>query len=677
MTTIEFYTEQKMSPQAKEILGYAVREVYGEEKIHFKKVSTLKEGVLSFGKRGKGVYTLSPKQIPTVPNALSVLTQSLRVHRDGYPLPEYKYQVVRDPLEVALWLPELIKWSFDKPVALDTEWDKDGNILCLSIYYGDELVTVFSEEVMQDEAGFQAVYDFIKAHYYTVWANGKADQVAVMRNKGIRLPCWFDTMLAHHSLHPSASGQHGLKDMAQRYFGVEDWDKPIYKYTGRGDDVDYGRVPREMLYEYNGMDSFYTFWLYVHFLPMVENIPALWDAIKWANNFVDVETYGVRVDLDAVNDLRDKLLEQEADYEKQLAALGIENPRSPKKILAFLQTLDKRIKDTGEKTLVKFKHLPQVEVLIKYRKVMKQRGTYCDSYLKRADDDGVIHPTFNVHGTGSGRTSGSNPNVQNVPRVTELRNLFIARPNRVLVSTDLAQAELRAQAVLSMDPDLIAAFGPDAGDFFDHSMPAAFPDKFEKPEDFKALKAQAPAVAKDLRAKLKGTIYGLNFGRGAAAIGEALEMSKDEAQAIIDNFFSAYPVWAEWRERVMEAAVDPEKRDFLTTVHGLTFDAEVITAANYASVQRSALSFLPQGNAANVALNGMCEINKRLKADFPTAHITNFIHDDINVDCEKEEADAIGQMMKECLERAGQELFGDVVLFKAEPDTGERWGEIM
>ncbi len=679
MTTIEFYSEQKMSPQAKEILGYAVREVYGDEKIHFKKVSTLKEGVLSFGKRGKGVYTLSPKQIPTVPNALSVLTQSLRVHRDGYPLPEFKYQVVSSPGEVARFILLRAPFTCDKKVALDTEWDKDGRILCLSMYYAEtNMVTVFSEEVMQDPTARAAVYKFIQGHYYTIWANGKADQVAIELDAAVRVPCWFDTMLAHHALHPSASGQHGLKEMALRYFGIEDWDKEIRKYTHKGkDDVDFGRVPRHLLYKYNGYDAFYTYWLAEHFLPMVEEIPALWDAIKWANNFVDVESYGVRVDLDAVNDLRDRLLEEEADYEKQLAELGIENPRSPTKIKAFLQTLDKRIKSTNEKTLLKFRHLPQVDVLLKYRKVMKQRGTYCDSYIKRADDSGVIHPTFNVHGTGSGRTSGSNPNVQNVPRVTELRNLFIARPNRVLVSTDLAQAELRAQAVLSMDPDLIAAFGPDAGDFFDHSMPAAFPDKFKESGDFKILKAKAPAVAKDLRAKLKGTIYGLNFGRGAAAIGEALEMSKDEAQAIIDNFFSAYPVWAEWRKKVMEAAVDPEKRDFLTTVHGLTFDAEVITAANYASVQRSALSFLPQGNAANVALNGMCEINKRLKADFPTAHITNFIHDDINVDCDKEEADAIGQMMKECLEQAGRDLFGEVVLFKAEPDTGIRWGEIM
>lgn len=678
MTTIPFYSEQRITPSVKEVLAFAVREVYGDEKVSFKKVDTLREGVLSFGKKGKGVYTLSPKQIPVVPNAVSVLKQSLKVHRDGYPLPEFQYTVVDKPSEVIDRLLDQLWYACDKKVSLDTEWDKDGRILCLSMYYPQtNMVTVFSEEVMQDPEARAAVYKFIQGHYYTIWANGKADQVAVELDAGVRLPCWFDTMLAHHSIHPSASGQHGLKEMALRYFGIEDWDKEIRKYSHKGkDDVDFGRVPRELLYLYNAYDSFYTYWLEDYFEPLVVDSNAFWTEVRWANYFVDVEVYGNRVDLDAVSDLRDSLMEKEAVLEETLREYGIENPRSPKQILTALRRYIPKLKGTKAEILEDHKGVPAVAALLEYRKYNKQRGTYCDAYLRAADDDGVFHPTFNVHGTGSGRMSGSNPNTTNVPRVKALRNLYIPHEGHVLISTDLSQAELRIQAVLSGDEALIAAFAPGAGDFFDNLMPAAFPDQFEDVDAYRAFKADDHTAAKNVRAKLKGVIYGLNFGRGAAAIGVAIEMATEEAQEIIDNFFSAYPTWAEWRKKVESAAVDPEEREYLTTILGLTFDTEVITGRNRASVQRSALSFLPQGNVAYIAVTGMCMIIDRLKRDFPEAHVVNFVHDDIIVSAPPEQADEIGKMMQECLETAGREAFGDVVLFAAEPNSAARWGEM-
>lgn len=680
MHEVKFYAEQKITPSVKEVLSFAVKEVYGDEKVKFTKVPNLTEGVLSFGKRGKGVYTLSPKQIMAIPNAVSVLTQSLRVHRDGYWLPEFKHKVIDKPQEVINYLSNQVDNAFEHSVAMDTEWDKDGRILCLSLYYGgNKPVLVFSEEVMQDPEASKVVYDYIRGHYYTIWANGKADQVAVELDGGGRLPCWFDTMLAHHSLHPSASGQHGLKEMALRYFGVEDWDKEIRKYSHKGkDDVDYGRVPRHLLYLYNAYDSFYTFWLEEHFLPMVESSDAFWTEVEWSNYFVDVEVFGARVDLDAVQDLKDHLESQAQPLLKRLQdEFGLVNPNSPVQVKKALAAQGINLPSTDKDHLEKHKHEPLVATLLEYRGLTKQITTYCNAYLRMADADGVLHQTYNVHGTGSGRMSGSNPNLTNVPRDPKLRNLFIPREGHVLVSTDLSQAELRVQAVESGDPDLIAAFQPGAGDFFDLLMPTAFPEKYPSVTAFKEFKQEHGAEAKDDRAKLKGTIYGLNFGRGALAIAEALEMPTEEAQAIIDNFFNAYPVWVEWRKKVEHAAVTPEDRDFLTTALGLTFDAEVITKRNYASVQRSALSFLPQGNVAFIAVTAMCRIIQALKKDYPEAHVINFIHDDILTDCPADQAEEVGLLQQQIIEDTGRWAFGDVVYFAAEPSSGARWGQIL
>lgn len=680
MAEIKFYSEQPMVPAAREVLAFAVKEVYGDEKVKFKKVSTLAPGVLSFGKRGKGVYTLSPKQMLVVPNAVSVLSQSLRVQRDGYPLPKYRYNVVDDPKQVIEWLPQMLVQTFDKPVALDTEWDKDGNLLCIGMYYGyTQMATVFSEEIMRDEEALKVLLEFINGHYYTIWANGKADQVTIARGTGGRVPCWFDTMLAHHSLHPSATGQHGLKEMAERTFGVEDWDKDLYKHSGKGDKADYGKVPRPMLYEYNGYDVFYTFWLYDYFLAFVEEHPAFWYEVKWANAFVEVETYGIKVDLDHAADMRDRLLEETKEPLRVLQEeFGLENPNSPVQVKKALAATGLALKSTEAKVLEEHTDNPLVATLLHYRKLTKQISTYYGAYEKYADDEGIVHPTFNIHGTGSGRTSCSRPNVQNQPRDVNVRNSFLARyKDYVIIECDYAQGENRVQAILSGDPDMIAAFQPEAGDFFDLMMPIAFPEVFPTVEDYKALKAKDKAAAKEYRAKVKGVDYGQAFGRGAAAIAKAIGSSVAEAQFIIDSKRKAYPEHAKWRDKVIQAATDNAQRDFLTTPHGLTFDFEVVRAGNRKSIERSALSFLPQGCLAFIGLNAVAAVVKRLKVEYPEAHVINFVHDAIHVECPRTIADEVGALVQFEMEQAGRDALGDAVIFSAGPEYAYRLGELM
>jgi DNA polymerase I-like protein with 3'-5' exonuclease and polymerase domains len=677
---VKFYSEQKMVPAAREILGFAVREVYGDEKVRFEKVSAPGPGVLSFGKRGKGVYTLSPKQMLVVPNAVSVLTQSLKVYRDGYPLPKYRYNVVSDPQEVIEWLPKMIDQTFDKPVALDTEWDKDGNVISFAMYYGyTQTATVFSEEVMTNPVARTAVYDYVARHYYTIWANGKADQVTIARSTGKRVPCWFDTMLAHHSLHPSATGQHGLKEMAERTFGVEDWDKDLYKYSGKGDKADYGKVPREMLYEYNGYDVYYTFWLYDYFLALVEEHPAFWYEVKWANAFVEVETYGIKVDLDHALDMKERL---EREAQEPLRVLqeeyGLENPNSPVQVKRALAASGLNLKSTEAKVLEEHSDHPLVATLLHYRKLTKQISTYYGAYEKYADEDGIVHPTFNIHGTGSGRTSCSRPNVQNQPRDVNIRNSFLARrEDYVIIECDYAQGENRVQALLSGDPAMIAAFQPDAGDFFDLMMPIAFPEIFPTVEDYKALKAKDKAAAKEYRAKVKGVDYGQAFGRGAAAIAKAIGSTTEEAQSIIDSKRAAYPLHAEWRDKIIKAATDEEYRDMLTTPHGLRFDFEVVRTGNKASIERSALSFLPQGCLAFIGLNALAAVVRRLKTEYPEAHVINFVHDAIHVEAPRAIADEVGALVQFEMEQAGRDAFGDAVIFNAEPEYAYRLGGLM
>jgi hypothetical protein len=69
-----------------------------------------------------------------------------------------------------------------------------------------------------------------------------------------------------------------------------------------------------------------------------------------------------------------------------------------------------------------------------------------------------LHPHYRILGTVGGRFNCSNPNIQQSPTDTELRQLVRADPGRLLVCADYSQIELRIAALLSQDALLLAAY---------------------------------------------------------------------------------------------------------------------------------------------------------------------------------------------------------------------------
>src|SRR5699024_6233978 len=92
---VKYYTEQAFSPTAMEVLGYAKEQVFGNREIEFVPVDTPARDVLCFGTAG-GIRTLSPKQIATVPNAVSALVEAFKLVKYG-PLVEEPYRWVVNP----------------------------------------------------------------------------------------------------------------------------------------------------------------------------------------------------------------------------------------------------------------------------------------------------------------------------------------------------------------------------------------------------------------------------------------------------------------------------------------------------------------------------------------------------------------------------------------------------
>lgn len=103
--------------------------------------------------------------------------------------------------------------------------------------------------------------------------------------------------------------------------------------------------------------------------------------------------------------------------------------------------------------------LPFVRNYLKVAGLEKALGTYLKG-IRRETIDGYMHPVFNLHLVVTFRSSGSDPNIQNMPvrdkGIGELiRRAFIPRPGQVFVEIDYATIEVRIAGCYTKDPALI------------------------------------------------------------------------------------------------------------------------------------------------------------------------------------------------------------------------------
>lgn len=129
---------------------------------------------------------------------------------------------------------------------------------------------------------------------------------------------------------------------------------------------------------------------------------------------------------------------------------------------------DKKTKEmkltTDEKSLLAVKDKDKtgfIKHLLDHRGLSKLNDTYVKGMMESLGVDNRIHCKFHIHGTVTGRFSSSNPNMQNIPRVTtnaDIKKMFIPPPGYLLMEVDYAQAELRIVSELANEIEMIQWF---------------------------------------------------------------------------------------------------------------------------------------------------------------------------------------------------------------------------
>ncbi|MBQ9514208.1 MAG: DNA polymerase I [Clostridia bacterium] len=285
-----------------------------------------------------------------------------------------------------------------------------------------------------------------------------------------------------------------------------------------------------------------------------------------------------------------------------------------------------------------------VKKILRYRQIQKLYSTYIEGLKPLIDKEtGLIHTTFNQTVTATGRLSSSEPNLQNIPvredEGRELRKFFVPKnDDRVLISADYSQIELRLLAAFSHCKPLIDAFN---GGVDVHSQTAS--KVFGKDID-----KVTSADRRNAKAVNFGIIYGISEYGLAKNIGTSAKVAKD----YIDSYFKTYP---EVRRYMDENVAFAKTNGYAKTLLGRRRYIRELKSANrnlQSFGERVAMNMPLQGSSADIIKIAMINVFNRLKKENLNSELILQVHDELIIDAKIDEKDKVIKILKEEMEGA-------------------------
>lgn len=386
-----------------------------------------------------------------------------------------------------------------------------------------------------------------------------------------------------------------------------------------------------------------------------------------------MEKQGVKIDPEQFKKLSSELGEEHAKLEQEMYTLAgyefnIGSPAQLSEVLfTKLQLPTAGIKkgktgySTGQAELDKLRgQHPIIELIEKTRELAKLKNTYVDSLPKLADNWDRIHTTFNQDVAATGRLSSTNPNLQNIPIRTEqgrrIREAFITDGDKVLVSADYSQFELRLAAILAGDEKLINDFN---GNVDIHTKTAS--EVYGIPMD---------DVTKDQRRAAKVINFGVLYGMSPHGLAANTGMSFTQAKDFIDHYFEIRQPIRKFIDATLEKA---RTEGYVETYYGRRRPTPDIKSSNFmvrAGAERAAANMPIQGTEADLMKRAMLKVDEKL-GDLGTQILQ--IHDSILVECPKENGDAVAEILRDVMENIAPEL---KIALQVDVHIGSSWGEL-
>lgn len=404
-----------------------------------------------------------------------------------------------------------------------------------------------------------------------------------------------------------------------------------------------------------------------------ENMDSLYKNIevKVARVLANMEYEGIHVSKKALEDMSDELDERIKILEASIHTLaGSEfNIASPKQLgIVLFEDLGlppvKKTKtgySTSVEVLEQLQHSHEIIPLImEYRVLTKLNSTYAKGLVKDITRKGKIHTRYEQTLTQTGRLSSVNPNLQNIPtRIEEgkkIRKAFIpASDDRVILSIDYSQIELRVLAHMAQDKGMIDAF---THDLDIHTKTASEVNGVSLDE-----------VTPTMRREAKAVNFGIVYGISDFGLSNNLGITRKRAKEFIDKYLETFSGVNKYMTDIVEFA---KEHGYVETLYNRRRALPEINAKNkiVASLNaRLAMNTPIQGTAADIIKLAMINAFEYIEETKVDAKLLLQVHDELIFDVNKDVVDEFTIEMVKIMEEA-VEL--DVKL-KAEASSGSSW----
>lgn len=480
---------------------------------------------------------------------------------------------------------------------------------------------------------------------HMIWANGKFDTLFL--EEQWKIPAEYltiddDIMIMSYVL--EMGQRKGLKELAKRHCGAEDWDVDKKTKLGMSD---------KML-EYNRGDLYWTWQVYLKLLKAFEEHPKsveMWRlykglALESFKTYRNIERRGMYFDTEKCKQLIPQYQARAAELEAQLNQVANINWNSNAQVakvfidqlgMPVLKRTPKGAVSIGAEQLEDYAAMGYeiAKTLLEYKRRTKDVGTFLQPWLDQAVNS-RLHPSFNVDTVRTGRTSCQEPNLQQVPRDKALRTLFVAPPGKALFECDYSQLELR-----------IACH---------YANERTMKDIYANNGDIHTRTAQVVTgkseVSKEERGKAKAVNFGFLYGMSAkgfvnyAKTGYGVHVTDNEATEMRARYFQTYrdlEPWYALQKRLckMDGGV--------YTLFGRFRALPGIYSEDWSekgSAERCCINTPVQSSGSDILLSAMIEIDKTL----PECEIVCTVHDSVIIEVPEEKVEyykeKIGKIMR-------------------------------
>ena len=304
-----------------------------------------------------------------------------------------------------------------------------------------------------------------------------------------------------------------------------------------------------------------------------------------------------------------------------------------------------------------------LSTLIEWGPYQKLYSTYLKGFEAAVKPDGKLHTKITKCGTATGRTSSSEPNLQNVPKrnptITKcIRSMLVAAPGKVLVAADYSQSELRWIAHESGDKNMRQIF-LDGGDMHEITGRGLAERHGENWDDLDK------AARKAYRQKAKPVNFGLPYGQSAKGfqayardqygVHFTLEEAETYRTTFLTDLYPGLPAWLERRK------TEAGQHGFGRAAYGLIRRTPNINSSDLFKMgedERIAVNTGIQSASNDSALLAALAARQSGFVDDNHARLVLFIHDELIYEVDEDMVDEFVPGLLHYMENIPTERFG-------------------